>query len=139
MGVMEYIRNEIQNSGVFYDNINIDRLEEYAGSCAITHIPGTPMAKKYLRNDSDRYYAFALEWREMQITDEMRAYNNQVCENLINWMEKRNRYRRQNPPISETETVLAWDMLDGGMAAELDMKGAQMYIIQCALRYYKEA
>ena len=118
--------------------LNVDRLEEEAGSYCLETVPCTPVIRQYMNGSAKKQYLFIFASRDHYSADEVNNLKNlEFFEDLQEWMAEQNINDRL-PVLPDGCTAQGVEVLSGGYVQDNDTQTAR-YQIQCRLTYIKEA
>lgn len=119
--------------------MHVDGVDENVPGYSIDNEPVNTILKRYLNGDMLRQFTFALTSRKSTFTDEEKAKNTALFENVTRWMEQQTRLRRL-PSMDEGQRPMKLEALDSGYPLEMaEDNNSGLYAMQCRLTYYEKA
>jgi hypothetical protein len=141
MSNVEYVRDlllqypDIEAS----DDVHIDFVGMTPSQFGIRAEPTGQIIKKYLNGDTLRRFSFALEGLCDTISDEDRAKNNELYEELSLWLEEQTK-KRQLPSMGSSARAMKIEATGGVyLASEAEDGDSAIYLMQIELNYYQKA
>lgn len=121
------------------EEMQIDGVDETAPNYSIDNEPVNTIVKRYLNGDAIRQFTFALTSRKSTFTNEEKAKNTGLFEDVTNWMERQTRLRKL-PGIDAQRRPIKLEALDSGYPLEMaEDNNSGLYAMQCRLTYYEKA
>lgn len=119
--------------------MHVDGVDENAPGYSIDNEPVNTIVKRYLNGDAIRQFTFALTSRKDTFTNEEKAQNTFLFEEVTNWMEQQTRLRRL-PVLDVDRRPMKLEALDSGYPLEMsEDNNSGLYAMQCRLTYYEKA